>query len=37
MLARAYRPDIARFLTVDRLASASQDLLLQADPLTQNR
>jgi RHS repeat-associated protein len=37
MLARSYRPDIARFLTVDRLASASQNLLLQADPLTQNR
>jgi RHS repeat-associated protein len=37
MLARAYRPDVGRFLTQDRYASASQDLLLQADALTQNR
>jgi RHS repeat-associated protein len=37
MHARAYRPEHARFLTQDRYASASQDLLLQADPLTQNR
>jgi RHS repeat-associated protein len=35
MLARPYRPDIGRFLTQDRYSSAHQDLLLQADPLTQ--
>jgi RHS repeat-associated protein len=37
MLARPYRPEVGRFLTQDRYASASQDLLLQSDPLTQNR
>jgi RHS repeat-associated protein len=37
MFARPYRPQIGRFLTQDRYASASQDLLLQSDPLTQNR
>jgi RHS repeat-associated protein len=37
MLARPYRPDRGRFLTQDRFASADQDLLLQSDPLTQNR
>jgi len=37
MYARSYRPESGRFLTQDRLASADQDLLLQADPLTQNR
>jgi RHS repeat-associated protein len=37
MFARPYRPEIGRFLTQDRYASASQDLLLQSDPLTQNR
>jgi RHS repeat-associated protein len=37
MQARAYRPDVGRFLTQDRYASASQDLLLQSDALTQNR
>jgi RHS repeat-associated protein len=37
MFARPYRPEVGRFLTQDRFASASQDLLLQSDPLTQNR
>jgi len=37
MHARHYRPEIGRFLTQDHYASASADLLLQADPLTQNR
>jgi RHS repeat-associated protein len=37
MRARPYRPDIARFLTPDRYQSASGDLALQADPLTNNR
>ena len=37
MHARHYRPDTGRFLTQDRYASATQDLLLQADPLSQNR
>lgn len=37
MHARHYRPDVGRFLTQDHYASASADLLLQSDPLTQNR
>jgi len=37
MQARQYRPDIGRFLTQDRFESASGDLNLQSDPLTQNR
>lgn len=37
MHARAYKPDIGRFLSQDIYASASGDLALQADPLTQNR
>ncbi|MDQ3740522.1 MAG: RHS repeat-associated core domain-containing protein, partial [Actinomycetota bacterium] len=37
MKARAYRPEIGRFLTQDRYESAAQDFNLQSDPLTQNR
>lgn len=37
MHARAYRPEHGRFLNQDRYASATADLLMQADPLTQNR
>ncbi|HEX2084476.1 MAG TPA: RHS repeat-associated core domain-containing protein [Solirubrobacteraceae bacterium] len=37
MHARHYRPDIGRYLTQDRYASAAGDMNLQADPLTQNR
>jgi len=37
MLARTYRPEIARFLSEDRFEQAGLDLGLQADPLTQNR
>ena len=37
MQARAYRPDIGRFLTSDRYESSAGDFNLQADPLTQNR
>ncbi len=37
MQARQYRADIARFLTQDRFESATGDLNLQSDPLTQNR
>lgn len=37
MQARAYRPDVGRFLTQDRFESASGDFALQSDPLTQNR
>ena len=37
MHARHYRPDIGRFLSEDRYASAAGDMNLQADPLTQNR
>jgi len=37
MQARQYRPDIGRFLTQDRFESASGDVRLQSDPLTQNR
>jgi len=37
MQARQYRPDIGRFLTQDRFESASGDVNLQSDPLTQNR
>ena len=37
MLARWYSTRPGRFLSQDRFASASQDLLLQSDPLTQNR
>jgi hypothetical protein len=37
MQARPYRPDICRFLTHERFESASGDLALQTDPLTNNR
>ena len=37
MQARAYRPDIGRFLTSDRYESSAGDFNLQSDPLTQNR
>jgi RHS repeat-associated protein len=37
MQAREYRPDVGRFLSVDRYESAAAELMLQADPLTQNR
>jgi RHS repeat-associated protein len=37
MLARAYRPETARFLSEDRYADAGLDIALQSDPLTQNR
>ena len=37
MQARDYRPDIARFLSVDRYSDAYADLSLLADPVTQNR
>ena len=37
MQARAYRPEIGRFLAQDRFADAGADLELQTDPLTQNR
>ena len=37
MHARAYRPDVGRFLQRDQFASAAGDQALQADPLTQNR
>lgn len=37
MRARAYRPDIGRFLTQDRYEAASADLNLQTDHLTQDR
>ena len=37
MQARDYRPDIARFLSVDRYSDADADLSLLADPVTQNR
>ncbi len=37
MQARAYRPDVGRFLTQDRFEAAGGDLALQADALTQNR
>ena len=37
MHARAYRPEVGRFLSQDIYASASGDQALQADPLTQNR
>ena len=37
MRARAYRPDIGRFLSQDQLESAIGDQGLQADALTQNR
>ena len=37
MQARAYRPEIGRFLSQDRFADAGADLELQTDPLTQNR
>jgi RHS repeat-associated protein len=37
MQARPYRPEIGRFLTPDSYESASGDLTLQVDPLTQNR
>lgn len=36
MQARAYRPDIARFLTQDRLEAAAGDIALKADHLTNN-
>lgn len=36
MQARAYRPDIARFLTQDRFEAAAGDIALKADPLTNN-
>lgn len=37
MRARAYRPDIGRFLTQDRFEQAAGDLALHSDPLTNNR
>ena len=37
MQARPYRPDIGRFATADRYESASRDIGLQADPLTNDR
>lgn len=37
MHARAYRPEVGRFLSQDLYASAAGDQALQADPLTQNR
>ena len=37
MQARAYRPKLGRFLTPDRFESASGNLNIQSDPLTQNR
>jgi RHS repeat-associated protein len=37
MHARHYRPDVGRFLSQDRFASAAGDQNLQSDPLTQNR
>jgi RHS repeat-associated protein len=37
MQARAYRPDIGRFLSTDRYESSAGDFDLQADALTQNR
>jgi RHS repeat-associated protein len=37
MYARQYRPEIGRFLSRDQFASATGDLALQADPLTQHR
>ena len=37
MQAREYRPATGRFLSEDRFESSSADLMLQADPLTQNR
>jgi RHS repeat-associated protein len=37
MQAREYRPDTGHFLSQDRYESAAADLMLQADPLTQNR
>lgn len=37
MHARAYRPEMGRFLSRDQYASAIGDVALAADPLTQNR
>ena len=37
MQARPYRPDIGRFATPDRYESASRDIGLQPDPLTNDR
>lgn len=37
MQARAYRPEVGRFQTADRLEDSAQDLSLETDPLTQNR
>jgi RHS repeat-associated protein len=37
MQARAYRPQVGRFLTADRFESSDADFELEADPLTQNR
>jgi RHS repeat-associated protein len=37
MRARAYRPEVGRFLTEDRFESAAGDLALQSDEITQNR
>jgi RHS repeat-associated protein len=37
MQAREYRPDVGRFTSLDLFESASGDLTLQGDPLTQDR